>query len=294
MTNPILNIQALATAAAKDKDFTKVSEGGSFERVLPIAGVGFIRLREYIELGIHPHGGVKFRKDKPLARFVFELTHKKHLQEFEKDGEKRFVPHTIAVTVPISDNASADYIKIFSALNWEQTATHPLQCIGKPLMCEVVISDNGLEGAEKREYVNLWKGVPKDKNWTIAPPIVKADPLDEDAKDKMIGDMIPKLIGGEESMKALLWAHCDEAQWNSIFIEGTRTEKGKDGAADKEVSKNWLQQKIMEAKNFPGSAAEQVCISGGQLDNLPTSKDEITKSVADVAETDAALAALGM
>ena len=261
-----INLEALATAAIKDKDYTKTTEGGSFERKLPEAGVGYARLREYIELGIHTHGGGQFAKDRPMARFVFELCHKKHQQEFEKDGVKKYVPHTVAVTVPVSDNCSSDYIKIFNLLNWQGTYKHPMQALGQPMMCKVIISDNGKEGAEKREYVNLWTGTPKDKSWTFQPPVV-VDPVSDTSKD--ISAAIPQLAGGDESIKVFLWLHADMAQWDSLFIEGTKTVKDKEGK-EKEQSKNWIQDKIKSAKNYAGSPIEQLLATGGEDLDLTT------------------------
>lgn len=285
MTLPI-NLEALATAAIKDKDYTQTTEGGSFERVLPEAGVGFVRLREYVELGIHQHGKGPHAKDRPMARFVFELCHQKHQQEFEKDGVKKSIPHVVAVTVPVSDNCSSDYIKIFNLLNWQGTYKHPMQALGQPMICDVIISDNGKEGAEKREYVNLWKGVPKDKSWTFRPPVREADPTDPSSTDKDISAAIPQLAGGDASIKVFLWLHADMAQWDSLFIEGTKTVKDKDGK-EKEQSKNWLQDKIKEAKNYAGSPIEQLLATGGEdLD--------LTTDVPDASDADDVLKDLGI
>lgn len=290
MTLPV-NIAALAAQAAKETDYTQTTEGGSFERVLPEAGVAFVRLREYIEIGIHPHGRAPHTKDRPMARFVFELCHKKHQQEFEKDGEKFTIPHVIAIQVPISDNVSSDYIKIFSLLNYAGQYKHPLEALNQPMMCDVLHTDNGKEGKDKVTYANIWKGTPKDKSYTLRPPIIEADPTDPSSTARDISANIPALSKGDESIKAFLWAYADQAQWDSLFIEGTRTVKGKDGKEDKEVSKNWLQEKIKEAKNFSGSPIDQILASGGELENLPTSEEEVaTNNQA----TDDALSELGL
>jgi len=283
MTN-ILDLAKLTAAAKADTNFTVTTSGGTFEREIPVAGAGFARLREYIELGIHDHGTAPHRKAKPLARFVFELSHKKHQMTFTKDEVEMTVPHTMDVTVPISQNESSDYIKIFNLMNWAQDKTHPLECLNQPLMINVT-HNKSQDG--KTTYANLWSGTPKDKSWSFAPPIIKADLTDPDAVDKNISKVIPALNKGDDSIKVFLWAHADEAQWNSLFIEGTRTVKGKEGEADKEVSKNWLQGKIKEAKNFAGSAAELVTQAGGELDDLP--QEAVTDN-----ESDEALAALGL
>lgn len=285
MTLP--NIKALQEAAKKDVDFTQTTEGGSFERVLPEAGQGFLRLREYVELGIHPHGSQQYRKDRPLARFVFELCHTKHLQTVGEGEDSKTFPHTMSITVPISNNESADYIKIFSLLNYSGLYTHPIEALNVPFRCEIVLSDNGEEGDKKVTYANLWKGTPKNKTWCIAPPVVD-DPMEQTTKD--ISAMIPALHGGEETLKAFLWNHADKSQWDSLFIEGTKTVKDKETKKEKEVSKNWIQEKIREAKNYPGSPVEQVVLSGDELADLPTSPSE---AVTDEDAADA-LATLGL
>ena len=291
MTSPLVNIAALTKAAKADKNFTETSSGGSFERELPVVGVGFLRLREYIEMGIHSHGKAPHQKDRPLARFVFELTHKKHSMSFEKDGETITTQHVMSVTVPISDNESADYIKIFNLLNWNGTLTHPLEALDKPMMCKISHSESG-EGDKKRSYANLWTGTPKDKNWQILPPVKEADPMDDASVAQDISAAIPPLSKGAESLKVFLWLHADQAQWDTLFIEGTRTVKGKGDAPDKEESKNYLQEKIKQAKNFAGSPIEQVLAAGGvDMSDLPTTEEAVTDANS---ATDAALADLGL
>ncbi len=285
-----VNIAALTQAAKKDQDFTKTSSGGSFERELPVEGIGFLRLREYIELGIHEHGRAPHAKDRPLARFVFELTHKKHQMEFEKDGEKVTAPHVMSVTLPISDNESADYIKIFNLLNWDGTLTHPLEALNRPMMCKINHSESG-EGDKKRSYANLWTGTPKDKTWQILPPVKEADPMDDSSVAQDISAAIPQLAKGEESLKVFLWLHADQAQWDTLFIEGTRTVKDAKGN-EKEESKNYLQEKIKQAKNYAGSPIEQVLAADGEdMGNLPTSEEAVADSNK---ATEDALADLGL
>ena len=287
MTRP--NIAALTAAAKKDKNFTETSSGGSFERELPVEGIGFCRLREYIELGIHTHGKGAHAKDRPLARFVFELTHGNHQIKFEKDGKEQLTAHTMSVTVPISDNESADYIKIFNLLNWQGTYTHPMEALDMPMMCKI---NHSKSEDGKQTYANLWTGTPKDKSWQILPPVIEADLTVPGSVAKNIEAAIPGLCGGEESIKVFLWLHADQDQWDTLFIEGTKTIKGKDGAADKEESKNWLQAKIRGAKNFAGSPMEQILAAGGEdMGNLPTSDEEVAEGGED---TDAALKALGL
>jgi len=77
-----VDFAAVASAAAAAKDYTIVSEGGNFKRELPDAGIGLVRLREYLEIGVRECASKNYPDKKPAekARFVFELVTPRHVK----------------------------------------------------------------------------------------------------------------------------------------------------------------------------------------------------------------------
>jgi len=80
-------------------------------------------------------------------------------------------------------------------------------------------------------------------------------------------------------LRLLLWDQPTTEQWDSVFIDGTRTVK-RDGIEVQE-SKNWLQQDIVEnALDFGGSPLE-IMLNG--IDNLELPGAEVVPSQEPVA-----------
>lgn len=251
-------------------DMTETSSGG--QRELPEEGRGLVRFSGYIELGIHSHGKTH-TKDKPMAMFEFTLTHKKHQIKVERDGKEITIPHMVRVTVPISNNEGSDYIKIFSALNHEQKAKHPIQLLNKPYLCRVVHSKSE-DG--KTTYCNLWKGTPKNKEWTFEPPL--HEDLDTGETKKV---PVPPISEHAVGLRAFLWKNPLLEAWEDLFIEG----EFEDDKGNKK-SKNWIQEKIKSAKNFKGSALEEMLGGLGDGDDLPTGSDDDMTSDDEPDDTD--------
>ena len=127
----IAELAALANQAAKADDMTKETAGGNFERVLPSAGKGLCRFREYIELGTHPTATKEYPDKKPArkARFVFELVTPQHVQTIEPEGKDAFkIAHTIKIDVTMSKSAKGNYMKLFKLLNYKQAAESRRAC----------------------------------------------------------------------------------------------------------------------------------------------------------------------
>lgn len=253
-----MSIQDLIKQAAAGTDFTQEKKGGDFERELPEAGKGVCRFREYIEIGLRDTKSAQYPDKKPAhkARFVFELTTPKHVKEVKKDdGTVLKIPHVLSIEVPISQSAKSNYIKLFRALNYLGTCTHPAQLLGKPYMIEVVHSWAKGDDPEKTKpsYANFMK----DGVVLISAPRVE-DPLTGSVKELVV----PELLN---DLKLFLWDNPTKESWDSLFIEGTREKDGE------QISKNWLQERIMEALDFEGSALHTM-LEG--LGNINLEKEE--------------------
>lgn len=271
------------------EDMTKTTTGGGdFEP--PVAKVGLARLSSYIEVGIHSKGKGAQAKDRPMSIWEFTLLSKHHTFESGEGENKKVHNHTIRLMLPISTNEGSDYIAVFSRVNYDQKAKHPIQCINKPVIVE--IHHNEYEG---KTYANLWSGSPKQKSWSIRGPF-QENGLTGDKKS--IASQVPPLKNGLADVRAFLWGKPLQEAWDALFIEGESEDK--DG---KKKSKNWIQNMMKEAKNFPGSPLEAMLKEGGALDNLPDgddlagngiTADAVAEQEDNTPDVDDALAALGL
>lgn len=247
------DINALIAAAAAADDFTKESKGGGFEKELPTAGMGVCRLREYIELGQQETATKNYPAKKPArkARFVFELTTPKHVKEITKEDKSVIrIPHTVAVTCVVSKSEKSNFIKLFRKLNWAGTAQHPAQLLGAPYLVEIVHSP-GNDQPITKENPAKYANVQKDGEYTFA-PARKVDPIENTVEEIKVPEML-------NSQRLFLYDMPTQECWDALFIDGTYTKD------DKEVSKNWMQETIMSALDFDGSALQQMI---GGLEDL--------------------------
>ena len=63
-----------------------------------------------------------------------------------------------------------------------------------------------------------------------------------------------------------MWSNPTKETWDSLFIDGTTEIKNADGTVENK-SKNWVQETVLSATDYGGSALEQL-LHG--VDNLPT------------------------
>lgn len=229
-----MDYSALGQAAATSEDLTVERKT---VRELPRAGVALLRLVDYIETGRHE---AKNPQHKPSLKVLltFELSHPDHMIEI--DGKQ--VPQKITVRVNKTYSDKGKYMPLFKAMNrcFGNQYNHFVQMIGKPLIAEVYHSE-----WEGKKYANL----DIDGSWSFK------EAAQEDVFTKVKTPIpVPELHG---KPKVFLWEAegLTDAQitemWESIFIEGTRTnDKGT------EVSKNWIQETIMANIEWAGSTVE--------------------------------------
>jgi hypothetical protein len=225
----------LAAAATEDLTIERKTE-----KELPKAGTALLRLIDYIETGKHEAKNVT-HKPAYKVMLTFELSHPHHMIEI--DGKK--VPQRI--TVRVNKTYSADkgkYIPLFKAMNRALGGGyhHFVQMIDKPLMGKVYHSEN-----DGKKYANL----NIDGAWSFVPAVME-DVIAGTSKPVPVPEM-------QGTPKVFLWESegLTDAQilemWDSIFIEGTRTND-----AGKEVSKNWIQETIQANVEFEGSTLQSL------------------------------------
>jgi len=241
-----MDYSALGQAAAKSEDLTVERKTS---REIPREGVALLRLVDYIETGRHE---AKNPTHKPSLKVMltFELSHPDHMIEF--DGKKVPAKMTVRVNKTYSDKGK--YMPLFKALNRALGGGfhHIAQMIGQPMLGTVY--HNEWEG---KKFANL----DIDGSWSFAEPTMK-DPIAGTATPIPV----PELQGAP---KVFLWEAdgMTDAQitemWESIYIDGTRTN-------DKniEVSKNWIQETVMENIEWEGSTTQALTQEHISLDEV--------------------------
>lgn len=238
-----MDFSKLGTAAAQSEDMTK---NKSFERELPRAGVALLRLRDYIETGRHESNNPQ-HKPALKVMLVFELNHPDHLIEI--DGKK--VPSTLTIRLNKGATNKSGFKKLFNVMNAAHGGgyQHFVQMVGLPFLGEIYHNTAG-EGDKKKTYANL----DLDGAWSLKAP-VQVDAL----TNKQTPIPVTELDG---KPKVFLWENpsiSDEdvmSMWESLFIEGEREVEDAKTKEKKMVSKNWIQELIMQNLEWEGSTTQ--------------------------------------
>lgn len=248
---------AQAQAATSElEDQSQVVES-QFDNEPPAAGFTPARFVGYVELGKRkqrPYQG----KDKPPAdevRLYFELNGPKHQREVEVDGVKQTFTNTISVKIAKKHTDNASFTKLFKKMTYGRSGiTHMAQMLGEGFLVQIVHNTQpAADGKPAKTYANMRDD---DGNFLIQAPMV-VDPITNESRPIPVPEMTAQA-------KVLLWATPTKEQWDSIFIDGTRTVKDAKGL-ETQVSKNWLQEDIVQnALNFDGSPLQ--ALLGGLAD----------------------------
>lgn len=253
-----MDIKALIAEAAEHEDHSEVQEGGNFEYVPPKEGTALGRFIEYIELGAQPEFFEGKEKPNPveMVRVTFEFTFGDRVKEIEHDGKKIKIAERVSFEIAKKHTEKAKFTKLFKAMSYGRPEIkHLAQMLGEAFIFKVFHNTTDKNG-KKRTYANIWK----DQVFHINAPR-REDPLTGSVED--ISSKIPEAIS---PIRVFFWASPTKETWDSLFIDGEREVKAADGTVTKE-SKNWLQEQILSAKDFKGSALQQM-VSG--LRELPT------------------------
>ena len=249
MTNPFLNA---IEEAASQTNMNEAQTGGEYTP--PAEGLVRLRFVGYIELGKHEkdYKGKKSQVDK--VQLLFEASGPKHPPR--EDG----TPIMFSQRLTLSTSDKAMFYKLFKRMNPTGTATHMAQLLGNAYIATVVHNTSG-EGDQKKTYANL-----RDKEgvWTIKEPFL-------DVFNEETGDATRKAVAVADPItpiRCFMWQYADEAQWKSIFIDGTWEAKTDDsGKVIQEArSKNVYQETIKSASNWIGSKMQEILFAGGEAD----------------------------
>ena len=244
----------LQQAQTSSVDHTKATES-NFEYQIPPAGATPARFVGYVETGKRPQEYQGKAKAPALeAMLFFELNGPKHRNEVDTDDGKKVFTNRIRVNLTVKTGDKAAFGKLFRAMRYgRENITHMAQMLGEGFLVTVVHNKVG-EGDKERTYANIRDA---DGVWKIGEPIL-VDPLDPDNVRKI---PVPEAT---QDFMLLLWDNPTKEQWDSIFIDGTRTVKDKDGN-EKEVSKNWMQEEVLKAVDIENSALADLLAGLGDL-----------------------------
>lgn len=258
-----LSIEEMMELSGDIEDQTQEVSHGDFDNK-PKEGITVGRLISYIELGKHDGGAFQGKK-KPDADKVlleFELLGPDNLIEWEVEGVKKVAGQVIPITIKKSQSDKSGYRKLFKKMVYgREDKNHLAKCLGEAFVLEVFHNVVKKEGQKDVTYANLHK----DGEWSVRAPYE----LDAISKQKKYYD-VPERT---RALRLFLWDKPQQSSWDALFIDGVSERKVKDAAGVETTvtkSKNWLQERILSAKNYAGSKLQHM-LNG--VANLPATEE---------------------
>jgi len=253
-----IDYKALAKKAAETTDHTETSSHGDFERHQIPAGKTLARFIEYIELGVQSQGQYagKPKPDCATVRLTWELLGNKNIREIEDgEGNKRTIADRYSKNIGIKLGDLATFKKYFKAMTYgRDDISHMAQMLNEVFVLEF----SHKEGKDKAGKDVVWVNLGKEGALGIESPY-QNNPVTGETID-VSGQCRPAI----SPIKIFLWEDPTKETWDSLYIEGTRTVKDAKGNETQE-SKNWLQEKILGAKDFSGSPLEDLLTNSQEL-----------------------------
>lgn len=232
-------------AAQQGPNMTEATEGGDYTP--PAAGACRLRLVAYVEVGKHTSDYKGETKQADKVQLVFELSGPKHAPQ-DIDGEQ--VPYRVTIYENAGKNygplnEKANLYKLFRAMNYDGTATHFAQLVGREYLGTVVHNEKGGK---------VYAGLRGADGYTVRPPVFEDPETGETRRIAVAPALSP--------LRLFLWNMADVEQWSSLFISEDR---------------NPFQKMIRQADNFEGSPI-QLCLLEAGLDATPITKTRTEKA----------------
>ena len=232
MTTSVLqNIQNLAAKAAEvaSVNMAETGTGGGAERIVLEPGNYLARLVEYIEKGSQKNTFDTSKPARPICRMGFAVF---PFEETEGGGRKVSETPVFVRTsdLTISNHEKSGLKKMYNRMNYKNdaTKTHVAMFLGEAFLIGIGKRQN----AAKTNFYNTI-----DTN-DIKPAI---DPMS--AQPYAVPQVDDKVYS------VFLWDYPTQETWDSLFIDGTR---------DDGTSRNFIQEEILGAENYEGSALQQL------------------------------------
>lgn len=284
MSNSILDLANAATEYAPDMSVASAGGGGGGDYVPPAKGLARARLVGYVEYGVHETSGGagKPKVNREKVKLIFELSGPAHEPKVLEDGTK--LPHRVSIDLNGSKNygplnEKAGLYKAFKRMNYDGSAKHMSQLLGKAFLLEIRHDVKKGSDGKERTYVSI-----RDDGGLLVQPPRFVNPLDNTINEVPVDPPI-------SSLRLFLWNAAPEHQskmWDSLFIDGEyperKNDKGEVTANAK--SKNVLQLEVRSALNFNGSPIHQLLQTKGVALDLGAQAE--TKAAVLAAATNAA------
>lgn len=268
--NKELSLEEMMEIDGLEDQTEEVSHGDFNNR--PPEGVTVGRLVSYIEIGKHNGGSYQGKKkpDADKVRLEFELLGPDNIMKWEVEGVEKEAGQLVSVTMKKSLSDKAGFKKLFKKLQYgREDKSHMAKMLGEAFIITVYYNKVQKDGKEVI-YVNLHL----DGEWGISAPY-QVDPI---TKQKKFYDIRPQT----QPLRWFIWDKPQHSNWDSLFIDGTREKKTKDDKGVEtttNVSKNWLQELILSAKNYNGSKLQALLAGVG---NLPTTEEQAAEQKIEV------------
>lgn len=254
-------IHAAAEAAAEVSavDITETGTGGGGQQVLE-TGKYLGRLVEYVEYGSQKN---RFEPNKP-PRSVCRVAFAVFPFETKEDGTRSISTTPVFIRssdLTISNHEKATLKVLYNRLNWRNDTkkTHVAMFLGDAYFVDVV-KRTPKGGTKERNYLDL-KGVGP-------------------AVDPMSGQPYNVPAVEDKAYRAFFWDVPTPESWESLYIEGSN---------DDGTSRNFVQEQILAAVDFPGSPLEMM-LQGTSSIPAPTDAVAATPAATPaVPETEAAV-----
>lgn len=246
----LADIRALAAAAKETAvNMTEEQKGGGGGRLLP-EGYCLARCSGVIEYGLQPQ---EFEGKPTADADEVQLEFALYGEGYENEDGTPYVVRTFPMKV--SRTAKSNAFKLFKALNWQNQHTAWIDLLGEPIMLKIKHTENK---TTKKKSSSI------DTTGFLPP----TDPLTKKPY------AVPELT--DDLLRVFLWDQPTMECWDLLAIDGTR---------DDGTSKNFLQEKLLSARNFAGSALEELLLGNGVKFEIPKAKpkanaDEATKAAA--------------
>lgn len=270
MTKLNKNVQDLIKKAREKENHTKEESFKDFQ-VAP-AGKAAARFIEYIEVGNQPQRAFKgkAKPDADTAIITFELLSPKHISEFEHEGQQITRANKITFRVKKSFSSKANFKKLFEKMRYGRDGIdHIAQMLGEAFIVNIIHNTVKQADGSERTYANISSA---EMGYMIESPHTM-DAETGESKAIKVRDPISEI-------KLFLFETPTKESWDSLFIDGEKTKTNNKGE-EEVVSNNWIQDLIVNATNFEGSAVE-VMLEGG--DAIPQEFEESSEETEEVEE----------
>lgn len=221
----------------EELDFNEAVAGGG--KLLP-EGKALARLVGYIEVG---PSVTKQAPDKPpVNKFFLQFAlwgKAKNGETYHEVVNGKMVPgkvRTQFIAVKKDLNSKSGAYKLFKRMNPDKTAKHFAQLLNHTFIVPIIHNESG-EGENKKVYANI----------DLENIMLAVDPVTDQPYP------VPE-VEDETLFKLFLWNRPTKEDWESLYIEG----KNDDGK-----SKNWIQDKLLESPEFPGSPLDLLLNGAG-------------------------------